>query len=305
MLLFVCIYIYIYWRENGRNVSSFRAWPLCPATRVGYELGGSAPHQRSWGRMLSGRRAVVIVCGLLKGLVVNSLTSRFFVNSHLDHSRAWMLTAAPCTADFPPIFLQLRKGPLWSCAELLQSYVLCSSDQCRTVKLPRRLPVVRELFWGMLGREDGGWRGIGVSGSGYNEVLALEVRNVVWLRWTKETCKVSSLYNGSSCVHCHAVVPGVLACVHMHILYVWTCIYVYICMCVCICTSMRLYTCVCICVCVFVHRLWVLVSVFQRVDGVMHAHVFFVCMCMRMRMVVGIYICAFFAVRVTCTLQVF
>jgi len=33
----------------------------------------------------------------------------------------------------------------------------------------------------MLGRGDGGWRGIGVSGSGYNEVnvLALEVRNVV------------------------------------------------------------------------------------------------------------------------------
>jgi len=61
--------------------------------------------------MLSGRRAVVIVCGLLQGLVVFSLTSRFFVNSqrdimlfigkpkgrsrmisnvnsHLDHSRA-------------------------------------------------------------------------------------------------------------------------------------------------------------------------------------------------------------------------
>jgi len=31
----------------------------------------------------------------------------------------------------------------------------------------------------MLERGDGGWRGIGVSGSGYNEVLALEVRNVV------------------------------------------------------------------------------------------------------------------------------
>jgi len=31
----------------------------------------------------------------------------------------------------------------------------------------------------MLGRGDGGWRGIGVSGRGYNEVLALEVRNVV------------------------------------------------------------------------------------------------------------------------------
>jgi len=39
--------------------------------------------------------------------------------------------------------------------------------------------VVRELFWGILGRGDGGWRGIGVSESGYNEVPALEVQNVV------------------------------------------------------------------------------------------------------------------------------
>jgi len=31
----------------------------------------------------------------------------------------------------------------------------------------------------MLGTGDGGWRGIGVSGSGYNEVLALKVGNVV------------------------------------------------------------------------------------------------------------------------------
>jgi len=31
----------------------------------------------------------------------------------------------------------------------------------------------------MFGRGDGGWRGIGVSGSGYNEVLALEVQIVV------------------------------------------------------------------------------------------------------------------------------
>jgi len=30
---------------------------------------------------------------------------------------------------------------------------------------------------------------------------------------------------------------------------------------------------VCVCVCILVHRLWVLVSVLQRVDSVMHAHV--------------------------------
>ena len=64
-------------------------------------------------------------------------------------------------------------------------------------------------------------------------------------------------------------------------------------MCVCICTSMRLHTCVCVCVYIFVHRLWVSVSVLQRVDSVMHACVF-VYICMRMHMGVGIYICAFF-----------
>jgi len=63
-------------------------------------------------------------------------------------------------------------------------------------------------------------------------------------------------------------------------IYVYVCmcadmyIYIYICTCVCICTSMRLYTCVCVCVCIFVHRSWVLVSVLQRVYGVIHAHVF-------------------------------
>jgi len=86
---------------------------------------------------------------------------------------------------------------------------------------------------------------------------------------------------------------------------VQTCIYVYICMCVCICTSMRLYTCVCVCVCIFEHRLWVLVSVLQRVDGVMHAHVF---SCAYVCVYVCVWVCIyvhFFAVSVTCTLQVF
>ena len=65
-------------------------------------------------------------------------------------------------------------------------------------------------------------------------------------------------------------------CIYVYVCMCADMIYLYICMCVCICTSMRLYTCVCVCVCVciFVHRLWVLVSVLQRVDGVMLAHVF-------------------------------
>ena len=103
------------------------------------------------------------VCGLLQGLVVFSLTSRFWsswtvtlIILGLGFLRVRLLRLCSTTA-FPTIFLQPRKGPLWSCAELLQSYALCSSDQCRTVKL--RLPAVRELFLGYVGK-----RGWGVEG---------------------------------------------------------------------------------------------------------------------------------------------
>ena len=53
---------------------------------------------------------------------------------------------------------------------------------------------------------------------------------------------------------------------------------------------MRLYTCVCVCVCIVVYRLWVSVSVLQRVNGVIHAHVCscaYVCVCI----CVQVYIC--------------
>jgi len=48
--------------------------------------------------MLSVRLSFVIVCGLFQGLVVFSLTFRFFVNSHLDHSRAWIPACLPTAA---------------------------------------------------------------------------------------------------------------------------------------------------------------------------------------------------------------
>mmetsp|Transcript_25267 Transcript_25267/g.37148 ORF Transcript_25267/g.37148 Transcript_25267/m.37148 type:complete len:87 (+) Transcript_25267:75-335(+) len=66
--------------------------------------------------MLSVRRAVVIVCGLLQGLVVFSLTSRFFVNSHLDHFRAWIpacsLTAALLHRCFPSNLSTTTQGAI-------------------------------------------------------------------------------------------------------------------------------------------------------------------------------------------------
>jgi len=41
------------------------------------------------------------------------------------------------------------------------------------------LDIVCELSWSILGRGEVGLKGIGVSGSGYNEVLALTMLNVV------------------------------------------------------------------------------------------------------------------------------
>ena len=72
------------------------------------------------------------------------------------------------------------------------------------------------------------------------------------------------------CTFCMRVCIYVYVCMCAD-MYISICIYM--CMCVCICICMRLYTYVCVCVCMFVHRLWVSVSVLQRVDGVMHAHV--------------------------------
>ena len=87
-------------RENGRNVTSFRAWPLWPATWVGYELGGSAPHQCRWAGCCLGASlswlCVWAVAGF--GRFFIDLSFLKFVNSHLDHSWAWIpacsLTAA-------------------------------------------------------------------------------------------------------------------------------------------------------------------------------------------------------------------
>jgi len=87
--------------------------------------------------MLSGRRAVVIVCGLLQGLVVFSLTFRFFVNSHLDHSRAWILVCSLTAALAAPLlslqsFYNYARGhceAAWSFFRAMHSVHLISVEQ--------------------------------------------------------------------------------------------------------------------------------------------------------------------------------
>jgi len=70
---------------------------------------------------------------------------------------------------------------------------------------------------------------------------------MVGLRRTKETCKASCVCNSSSRVRCRAVVPGVLACVHMYILDV--CVYI----CVCVYVRGHVYMYIYACVYVYVH----------------------------------------------------
>ena len=82
----------------------------------------------------------------------------------------------------------------------------------------------------MLGRGDGGLRGIGVSGSGYNEVLALEVLNVID---GVERKRRAGLLASASAPRTVAAALSFQACL-------CTCICTF-CMCVCI----YVYVCIC------------------------------------------------------------
>jgi len=66
--------------------------------------------------MLSVRRAVVIVCGLFRVWSFFSLTSHFFVNSQLDHFRAWIpacsLIAALLHRCFPSNLSTTTQGAI-------------------------------------------------------------------------------------------------------------------------------------------------------------------------------------------------
>ena len=112
----------------------------------------------------------------------------------------------------------------------------------------------------------------------------------------KRRAKLPASATAPRAFRCRAVVPGVHACVS-YVHFVCVCVYVYVCICadmyICIymhvCMYMYMHAfmhmCMCVCVCIFVHRLWVSVSVLQRVDGVVHAHVCscaYVCVCICM-----------------------
>ena len=146
-----------YWKNGGKMAKMVKMNHISEHRLMARSLGGpwtgrmgSAPVQMS--RCCLGTALSWLCDGLLRGLVVprRPFVSPWIVTLvilGLGLLRAHLLGLC-CTAVFPLIFLQLRKGPLWSCAGLLQSYALCSSDQCGTVK--PRLPAVRGLFWMMI-----------------------------------------------------------------------------------------------------------------------------------------------------------
>ena len=112
----------------------------------------------------------------------------------------------------------------------------------------------------MLGRGVGGLRGIDVSGSGYNEVLALEVPNVIDCVERKRLAKLPASASAPCAV---AAAPSFQACLRAFIcaFCMCACIYVYVCMCadmyICmymhVCMYMYMYAFIHMCMCMCVH----------------------------------------------------
>jgi len=112
----------------------------------------------------------------------------------------------------------------------------------------------------MLGRGDRGLRGIGVSGSGYNEVLALEMLNVVDCVKRKRRAELPASGSAPRAV---AAVPSFQACLRACIctFCMCVCVYVYVCMCadmyICmymhVCMYMCMYAFIYMCICMCMH----------------------------------------------------
>jgi len=128
---------------------------------------------------------------------------------------------------------------------------MCTLDyyQCWAVK-PRllcsktTLAVVHELSWGILGRGEGGLKGIGVSGSGYLEIPALGMLNVVDYVERGRCAKLPE--SASAAPHPVVVALSFQACLRACMrtstcACVWTCMHTYAQACMCACT--------CICAC--------------------------------------------------------
>jgi len=213
--------------------------------------------------VLSGQRAVVMCDGLLRGSWFFFTVLHYLVNSHIVQSWARASVRSPTGALLHRYFpSNLSTTWLGAIVKLHRA----SSESCTLLSISvwnskSALIMVRELFWGMLGRGDGGLRGIGVSGSGYNKVLTLEVLNVV-------DC-VERRRRGEllASVSAPRAVAGTLP--------FQACLRVYICTC-CMCVRMCAY----VCKCTDVH-----LCMYMRVYMYIYLHAcIYMCICMCMNM---------------------
>ena len=135
--------------KNGENITPFRGMAFV-ASDMGWPWTGCigpAPLQMS--RCCLGAALSWFVWWAVAGFGRFSLTLRFSVNSHLDHSRAWILACLPTAAllhrCFPSNLSVTTQGAIvklrGASSELCTLFIW---SVCRTVKL--RLPAVRELF---------------------------------------------------------------------------------------------------------------------------------------------------------------
>jgi len=165
--------------------------------------------------------------------------------------------------------------------------------------------VVRKLSWGILGRGEGGLKGIVVSGCGYNEVPALGMLNVVDYV-ERGRCKM--LLESASAPHPVVVALSfqayLRACMRTSTCAcVWTCMHTYaqvcMCACTCICACARVrvhaHSYACACMCTRMRRLRVLVTAPWRVWWCLWRA--YAPMYMQRR------VCALPAVSFTCTLE--
>jgi len=234
----------LYWRntEVARYYrKSPRKWRRCnlvSGDRLCCQRHGLAmnwvirPRTSADKRMLSRSRAVMIVWWAIAGLVVPHWPFGFpwtvtlaILGLEVLHAR---LLGLCYTAAFPLIFLQLRKGPF-----------------LRTV-----LGYVGKRGWGVEGywclRKWVQW--IPSIGGAKCGLIASNERDVQgFLRLHQR-------------VRCRAVVPDVLACVHMYILY--ACVYICVCVYVCghdiciymhVCMYMYMYAFIHECMCMCMH----------------------------------------------------
>jgi len=156
-------------------------------------------------------------------------------------------------------------------------------------------------------------KGIGVSGSGYNEVLALGMLNVVDY---VEQGRCAKLPESASALHPVIVALSFQACLRACMrtstcACMWTCMHTYAQACMCACT------CICACARVRVHahayadacmctrmRRWrVLVVASRRVGWCLGRAYAPMCMCMHVHAYMHGRVCAWPAVSVKCTLE--